>query len=75
MNFTFQTADINLASYLYACSYPLLEIRFYRQRAVFQFPVEAVPSAEAFYEGASLPAKNLLYAARQLQYRARGEAE
>jgi hypothetical protein len=48
MNITFQTADANLAAYLYACSYPLMEVQFGQGRPLFQFPAEAAVGAEAF---------------------------
>jgi hypothetical protein len=71
----FQTADASLAAYLYASSYPLMEVRFCQKRPLFQFPAEAAVGAEAFYEGACVPAKNVLHAIRQLQSWTRENAE
>ena len=67
MKAAFQTADTDLATYLYARAYPLLEVKESDRQTIFKFPEEAALSAESFYHGATLSAKNLLYAARKLQ--------
>lgn len=66
MNATFQTSDTDLATYLYSQAYRLLHIWEVGKRTVFVFPEEAEASADAFYQGASAPAKDLLHACRQI---------
>jgi hypothetical protein len=67
MNATFQTSDTDLATYLYSQSYGLLNVWDLGNRIIFVFPEEAEASADAFYQGACAPAKNLLHACRQIQ--------
>ena len=67
MKAEFQTTNTDLAAYLYARAYPLLGMEHIGERAVFTFPAEAALSAEAFYAGATIVAKNLLHAAHILQ--------
>jgi hypothetical protein len=66
MKATFQTSDTDLATYLYSQAYSLLHIWQVGNRTIFVFPEEAAASAEAFYQGACVPAKNLLHACRQI---------
>jgi hypothetical protein len=63
----FQTTDVNVAAYLRARAYSLLRVDWVEDVAVFTFSSEAALSAEAFYHGATVCAKSLLYAARQLE--------
>lgn len=63
----FQTTDIDLATYLHARAYQLLRMDQVAGTLIFAFPAEAALSAEGFYLGASVPAKLLLHAARQLE--------
>jgi hypothetical protein len=67
MALPFHTTNIDLAAYLFARAYPLLEIRRFDKLTIFSFPSEAALSAEAFYNGATVSAKNLLYAAHILE--------
>jgi hypothetical protein len=62
----FQTTDTDLAAYLYTRAYPLADTCRVGRETLFIFPGEAALSAEAFYQGATVPAKNLLSAARRL---------
>jgi hypothetical protein len=66
MKSVYQTTDSDLATYLYARAYPVLNISRVGEVALFTFPPEAALSAEAFYEGAAVSAKNVFAAARQL---------
>ena len=63
----FETADLDLATYLYARAYPLLGVDLTDGMVVVRFPSQAELSAEAFYSGATVTAKNLLWAARRLK--------
>jgi hypothetical protein len=63
----FQTIDIDVAAYLYARAYELLRIDQAGQSQIYTFRVEAALGAEAFYQGATVCAKSLLYTARQLE--------
>ena len=63
----FQTTDCALAAYLRARAYPLLRVDAIEDVIIFTFSSEAAPSAEAFYQGATISAKSLLYAAQQLE--------
>jgi len=56
-----------LAAYLHARAYQLLRIDHVGERDVFAFPADAALSAEAFYLGATIPAKLLLHAVRKLE--------
>jgi hypothetical protein len=67
MNGTCQTGDSDLAAYLYSQSYQLLHVWELGNRTIFVFPEEAEASADAFYQGACVPAKDLLHACRQIQ--------
>jgi hypothetical protein len=67
MNATFQTSDTDLATYLYSQAYRLLQVWEVGNRTIFVFHKEAEASADAFYQGAMVPAKNLLHACRQIQ--------
>jgi len=67
MKATFETNDNDLAAYLYSQAYRLLHIWEVGNQTVFVFPEEAEASADAFYQGAAVPAKNLLHACRQIQ--------
>lgn len=62
----FQTTDPDLAAYLYASAFRPLRVVYHRGRPAFTFPAEASLSAEAFYAGAAIPAKNLLCAVHKL---------
>jgi hypothetical protein len=64
---TFQTSDSDLATYLYARAYPLVDVWRVSDLPVSVFPQDAQLSAQAFYHGASVPAKDLLHASRQIQ--------
>jgi hypothetical protein len=64
----FQTTDFDIAAYLHARAYPLLRIDKAGEVAVFSFPAEAALSVEAYYQGATVSAKLLLYAVRQIDY-------
>jgi len=63
----FQTIDTDVAAYLHARSYALLRMDQFGENLIFTFPAEAALGAEAFYQGATVCAKSLLYAARQLE--------
>jgi hypothetical protein len=63
----FQTADVNVAAYLRARAHSLLRVDWIEDTAIFTFSSEAALSADAFYQGATVCAKSLLYAARQLE--------
>ena len=67
MNRVFQTTDSGLAAYLYACAFRPLKEDHHEGQPAFTFPAEAALSAEAFYAGAAISAKNLLYAVRRLE--------
>ncbi len=67
MNALFQTSDSDLATYLYARAYRLIDVWRVSDLPVFVFPEDAQLSAQAFYHGASVPAKDLLHASRQIQ--------
>ena len=67
MRTTFQTTDPDLAAYLYARSYSVLGVWNLNKSTLFTFPAEAALSAEAFYAGATIPAKNLFQAVRHLE--------
>jgi hypothetical protein len=67
MNAIFQTSDTDLATYLYSQAYRLLNVWCIGDRTIFVFPKEAEASADAFFQGACVPAKNLLHACRQIQ--------
>jgi hypothetical protein len=60
------TGDPDLAAFLYAHAFPLLEVASVGDGPTFVFGCEAASAAEAFYSGASTCAKRLLFAARQL---------
>jgi hypothetical protein len=64
----FATTDVDLAAYLYTRAYPLVRTAVLGESVVFAFPSEAALSAEAFYQGAAISAKNVLHAARELDY-------
>ena len=64
----FQTTDIDVAIYLHARAYPLIRIDILREMPIFTFSSEAALGAEAFYQGATVSAKLLLHAARQVEY-------
>ena len=63
----FFTADVDLAAYLWARAYPVVDLRFPSYGCALGFPAEAASSAEAFYAGASVRAKDLFHAARELK--------
>ena len=63
----FKTRDQGLAAYLHVRGYPLLHTTTVGNSVVFIFPPEAALSAEAFYSGAAVSAKNLLQAVRDLE--------
>ena len=63
----FQTIDTDVAAYLHARAYALLRVDQVGESLIFTFPAEAALGAESFYQGATLSAKSLLYAARQLE--------
>lgn len=67
MKAPFETTDTDLATYLYSQAYRLLNVWCIGDRTIFLFPKEAEASADAFYQGAMVPAKNLLHACRQIQ--------
>ena len=67
MNRVFQTTDPDLAAYLYATSFRPMKVEHREGEPAFTFPEEAALSAEAFYAGAAIPAKNLLYAVHRLE--------
>jgi hypothetical protein len=67
MNRLFETANPDLAAYLYACAYRIVKVNRAEGQVVFSFPPEAALSAEAFYAGAAISAKNLLYAVHRLE--------
>jgi len=64
----FQTTDFDVATYLHSRAYPLLRIDKAGEIPLFTFPSEASLSAEAFYQGATVIAKSILQAARELDY-------
>lgn len=66
MNTTFQTNDADVAAYLYSRAYRPVQVWDLGDSTTFVFPAEAELSAQAFYQGALVPAKNLLHAIRQL---------
>jgi hypothetical protein len=66
MTTMFQTTDSDLATYLFARSFSLLQVWKIGDLTAFVFPAAAELSARAYYQGACVPAKNLLHAARQL---------
>ena len=68
MTCEFKTSDANLAAYLLMRNYSLLYIEDYHKKKFFKFPPEAALSAEAFYDGATAPAKNLFYAVKRLKF-------
>ena len=63
----FQTLDSDVAAYLCARAYELLRMDQSGRSLIFTFPAEAALGAEAFYQGATVCAKSLLHAARQLE--------
>ena len=65
---SFQTTDFDVATYLHARAYPLSGIDRLGELCIFTFPSEAALSAEAFYQGATVSAKALLHAVRELDY-------
>jgi len=65
----FETTDYDLAAYLIARAYTLVHVAVVDHTTVFLFPGEAAISAEAYYQGATIPAKSILHAARQLNSR------
>jgi hypothetical protein len=67
MEAMFQTTDSDLAAYLFARAYTPVETQNGSGKTTFVFPREAELSAEAFYHGAPISAKNLLYAVHQLE--------
>ncbi len=67
MNRVFQTTDPDLAAFLYACAFRPLKVDYDEGRTSFTFPAEAALSAEAFYAGAAIPAKNLLHAVHRME--------
>jgi len=64
----FNTTDFDVATYLYSRGYPLVRIDKLGEIPMFTFPSEAFLSAEAFYQGATVMAKSILQAARELDY-------
>ena len=68
MNRVFQTTDLDLAAFLYACAFRPLKVDSDEGQPAFKFPPEAALSAEAFYEGAAIPAKNLLHAVHRMEF-------
>jgi hypothetical protein len=68
LNTLFATTDVDLAAYLYTRAYPVVRTAVIGESVVFAFPSEAALSAEAFYQGAAVSAKNVLHAARELDY-------
>jgi hypothetical protein len=67
MEATFQTHDYDLAAYLFARAYPPVKTRDVTGKTLFIFSQDAELSAEAFYYGASISAKRLLHALRELE--------
>ena len=67
LNRLFQTNDLDLAAYLYAAFFRPMKVEHREGGPAFTFPGEAALSAEAFYAGAAIPAKNLLYAVHRLE--------
>jgi hypothetical protein len=62
----FQTIDSDVAAYLHARAYALLRVDQIGEGLIYTFPSEAALGAESFYQGATVCAKSLLHAARQL---------
>jgi hypothetical protein len=67
MEAMFQTNDHDLAAYLFARAYPPVKTKDLNGKTLFIFSQEAELSAEAFCYGASISAKRLLHALRQLE--------
>jgi len=67
MESIFQTSDPGLAAYLFARAHPGFATKNQQGTIFFIFPREAESSAEAFYFGASMPAKALVNALKQLE--------
>jgi hypothetical protein len=64
----FHTTDFDVATYLYSRGYPLKRIDESGEILMFTFPPEASLSAEAFFQGATVTAKAILHAARELDF-------
>jgi hypothetical protein len=62
----FETGDVDLAAYLAARMHALHGVKQINGARVFVFSAEATLGAEAFYAGASISAKDLLYTLRCL---------
>lgn len=62
----FQTNDCDLATYLCAAGFSLLSTKNTDGRLMFVFPTAAALSADAYYDGAVISAKRLLYTLRKL---------
>lgn len=58
---------MDVAAYLHARAYELVRIDQDGKNLIFTFPAEAALSAEGFYLGATVSAKLLLHASRQLE--------
>jgi hypothetical protein len=63
----FQTMDCDLAAYLCARAYLVVKLIPFSRGPLFAFPADAASSAEAYYQGAAVPAKLILEAARYVQ--------
>ncbi len=62
MRSVFKTKDADLAAYLYAQHHPLLNCSNEQNAFIFVFPPDASVTAEAYYSGDAVPAKNLFAA-------------
>ena len=67
MNPCFETIDLDLAAYLVARAYPVLCVTGDHESPCFQFPPNAALSAEAYYQGATVAAKTILYAIHAIE--------
>jgi hypothetical protein len=67
MESIFQTTDSDLAAYLFARAYPPVKTKDVNGKTLFIFSQDAGLSAEAFHYGASISAKRLLHALRELE--------
>jgi len=61
----FETDDLGLAAYLYAQAYEPIRTVIHNHET-FAFPEQAALSADAYYSGASVPAKSLVHALHEL---------
>ena len=62
----FQTTDADLAAYLCARAYPLIDVDGLSPTPRFSFPPDAERSATAYYHDAAISAKSLLQAVRHI---------